>query len=108
MNNGSSVPLEYLNDGQRHLMGTNQKEFLAKAVFLESKGELIFPGRVKGGADMSIDRPSESKNCQNKNQYHLQLSSNKGIYNLKLITIWTWWVSRFPFENDWKVLVTFQ
>jgi len=40
----------------------HQKAFLAKTVLRESKGELIFPGKVNGGAERSMDRPSLSRN----------------------------------------------
>jgi hypothetical protein len=39
-----------------------QNALLAKAVFLVSNGELIFPGRVNDGADWSIEKPSLSRN----------------------------------------------
>ncbi len=40
----------------------HQNALRAKTVLRESKGELIFPGKVNGGADRSIERPSLSRN----------------------------------------------
>jgi len=40
----------------------NQNALLEKAVFLVSKGELILPGRVREGAEGSMETPSLSKN----------------------------------------------
>ena len=49
------------------------------AVFLESKGALALPGRVTGGAEISIVSPFESKN------YVKQEALFKFINNVKFI-----------------------
>ena len=60
---------------------SDQKVSLLNAVFLESKGALALPGRVTGGAEISIVSPFESKN------YIKQEALFKFMNNVKLLYI---------------------